>query len=117
MARNLCRQRIKNMDNIFSLNDKEVFTEELFIELFKNENCVIEKIISTGQTTAEGEWLESEKDEWVILLQGNSELKFYSGTTNAIKAGDYILIPSKTKHRVEKTSTNPPCIWLAIHIK
>jgi cupin 2 domain-containing protein len=105
------------MDNIFSLSNSVSSPEELFTELFKNENCVIEKIISTGQSTAEGEWLESEKDEWVILLQGNSELKFYDGTSKAMKAGDYLLIPAKTKHRVERTSKNPPCIWLAIHIK
>jgi cupin 2 domain-containing protein len=105
------------MDNIFSLKDKNVINEELFVELFKNENCTIEKIISTGQSTASGEWLESDRDEWVILLQGNSKLKFINGTLYEMKAGDYLLIPAKAKHRVESTSTNPACVWLAIHIK
>ncbi|MGA1199705.1 MAG: cupin, partial [Candidatus Latescibacterota bacterium] len=28
---------------------------------------------------------------------------------------DHILIPAHKKHRVTHTSTDPPCIWLAIH--
>jgi cupin 2 domain-containing protein len=31
-------------------------------------------------------------------------------------AGDTIFIPAHTPHRVVTTSTNPQCIWLAVHI-
>jgi cupin 2 domain-containing protein len=105
------------MDNFFSVNNKIDFSKEIFIELFKNNNCVIEKIISTGQCTKENEWLEEDEDEWVILLQGTSELKFFNGEYYKMKAGNYLLIPSNTKHRVEATSVAPQCVWLAIHIK
>jgi cupin 2 domain-containing protein len=105
------------MKNIFSIDRNHDFTEEIFLELFKNENCKIEKIISTGQVTKAGEWMEDERNEWVILLQGESELKFINGDFYKMKAGDYILIPANTRHRVESTSKNPPCIWLAIYIK
>ncbi|MCX6164524.1 MAG: cupin domain-containing protein [Ignavibacteriae bacterium] len=105
------------MNNIFSINKDLNYTSELFFELFKNGNCLIEKIISTGQTTKDGEWLEEDRDEWVILLQGFSEIKFFDGNIFELRSGDYLLIPSNTKHRVESTSANPPCIWLAIHIK
>lgn len=105
------------MDNIFSIKKDLDCTEELFFKLFKNDNCLIEKIISTGQTTKYGEWLEEDSDEWVILLQGFSEIKFFDGDKIKMKSGDYLLIPSNSKHRVESTSTDPPCIWLAIHIK
>jgi cupin 2 domain-containing protein len=105
------------MNNIFSIDKYPDITDELFIELYRNENCVIEKIISTGQTTKKGEWLEDDKDELVILLQGESELKFFSGEIYKMTDGDYFLIPAHTKHRVESTSTNPSCIWLAIYIK
>jgi cupin 2 domain-containing protein len=105
------------MDNIYKINKDLDFTDETFFELFKNENCTIEKIISTGQVTKEGEWLEENKKEWVILLQGKSEIKFFNGETYKMNAGDYMYIPENAKHRVESTSTNPPCIWLAVHIK
>jgi len=105
------------MDNIFSINSEIDFSREVFVELFKSNNCVIEKIISTGQSTNEGEWFEEEGDEWVILLQGTSELKFFNGEDYKMKAGDYLLIPSNSKHRVVTTSLDPPCVWLAIHIK
>jgi cupin 2 domain-containing protein len=32
-----------------------------------------------------------------------------------LNKGDYIYIPHKLKHRVTYTSTNPVCVWLAIH--
>jgi cupin 2 domain-containing protein len=103
--------------NIYNVGKEIDFNNEIFIKLFSNENCMVEKIISTGQSTPDGEWLEEESDEWVILLQGESELKFYGGEIFRLGKGDYILIPSGTKHRVEFTSSNPPCIWLALHLK
>jgi cupin 2 domain-containing protein len=105
------------MNNIFEINKDLDFTNELFFQLYKNKNCLIEKIVSTGQATKEGEWLESENDEYVILLQGESELSFENGERKVLKKGDYILIPAKTRHRVSYTTSNPQCIWLAIHIK
>jgi cupin 2 domain-containing protein len=105
------------MENIFNTDREIDITKEVFVELFKNNNCVVEKIISTGQNTNENEWLEEDGDEWVILLQGTSELKFFNGEYCKMKPGDYLLIPSNTKHRVTSTSVNPPCIWLAVHIK
>ena len=78
-------------------------------------NIQIERIISTGQTTPSGQWYNQELDEWVILLQGEAELCYADYTKIKLKAGDYLLIPAHTKHRVEYTSIEPPCIWLAVH--
>jgi cupin 2 domain-containing protein len=105
------------MENIFSIENEIDFKKEVFIDLFKSNNCLVEKIISTGQATPENEWLEEDSDEWVVLLQGDSEINFLSGENFQMGKGDYLLIPSNTKHRVERTSKNPPCIWLALHIK
>ena len=40
----------------------------------ENENVKIEKIISTGQIT---DWQVSEKNEFVILIQGEAEIEFF----------------------------------------
>lgn len=107
----------RKMSNIFDIEKNLDLTDEMFIKLFEKENCAIEKIISSGQVTKEGEWLEEDGDEWVILLQGESEIKFHNGDIIKMKAGDYTLIPAKNKHRVEYTSSDPKCIWLTVHIK
>lgn len=91
--------------------------EESFEPLFSNPNVLIERIISTGQTTRPGEWYNQERDEWVVLLQGEAKLGYTDGSTKILASGDWIFIPAHQKHRVEYTSTHPPCIWLAVHIE
>ena len=102
------------MNNLFQLPAK-LPNEEIFELLVSANNILIERIISIGQTTPEGEWLEQERDEWVILLQGKAELTYFDHFQIQLKAGDYLLIPAHQKHRVSYTSVEPPCIWLAIH--
>jgi cupin 2 domain-containing protein len=65
--------------------------------------------------TPTGEWLEQERDEWVVLLEGEAELGYEDGTRVRLGPGDSIVVPSGTRHRVEWTRTDPPCIWLAVH--
>ena len=88
--------------------------EELFETLFDNGKVFIEKIISTGQVTPEGEWYDQDKDEWLIVLRGEGELSYEDGSRIKLTTGDYLFIPAHQKHRVEYTSTEPPCIWLTI---
>jgi cupin 2 domain-containing protein len=92
-------------------------TAEVFENILCRDNIVIEKIISSGQKTPDKKWLQQDKDEWVILLQGSSELSFENERSVTLKSGDYIFIPSNLKHRVERTSSEPVCIWLAVHMK
>jgi len=102
------------MPNIYELS-QEVSQLEKSEQIISGKNIPIERIISTGQTTPTGQWYDQELDEWVILLQGEAELSYTDHTRIKLKAGDYLLIPTHTKHRVEYTSIEPPCIWLAVH--
>ena len=79
------------------------------------EGVAIERIVSAGQATPAGEWLEQERDEWVVLLEGEAELAYEDGSRVRLSAGDHVVIPAGTRHRVEWTRTEPPCIWLAVH--
>lgn len=90
---------------------------EIFEKMLAGKNFFVERIISKGHTTPEKEWLESRKEEWVILLKGKAGLLFQNGDNVKMKEGDYILIPKNTKHKVIYTSKRPGCIWLAIHFK
>ncbi|MGQ4650252.1 cupin domain-containing protein [Lyngbya aestuarii] len=102
------------MTNIFNL-PVELPNEELFESLASSTNLLIERIISTGQTTPTGEWYDQKRDEWVILLQGEAKIAYLDNPAVTLKAGDYLLIRAHQKHRVEYTSSEPPCIWLAVH--
>ena len=102
------------MANIFDL-PSSLPDQELFEALVLDNNILIERIISTGQTTPPGQWYDQDRDEWVILLQGEATLAYADSSQIKLTAGDYLLIPAHKKHRVEYTSSDPPCIWLAVH--
>jgi len=103
--------------NIYDISKNLPLKAEVFENILYRDDIVIEKIISTGQRTPDNQWLQQDKDEWVILLQGSSEVLFENGESVTLKSGDYIFIPSNLKHRVERTSAEPVCIWLAVHMK
>lgn len=100
--------------NLFSLPD-ELPPGELFERLAGGGDVLVERIVSTGQATPAGEWLVGERDEWVAVLQGQAELRFGDGTRALLTPGEEVLIPAGTRHRVERTSAEPPCVWLAVH--
>lgn len=106
---------MSNPENIFN-RPASLPPEELFETLLLKNHVKIERIISAGQTTPANQWYDQAQDEWVILLQGNAELSYSDGSRIQLKVGDYLFIPAHQKHRVESTSVNPPCIWLAVHI-
>jgi len=102
-------------DNIFTIPDYLPKEFELFQPVISNEGILIERIISSGQNTPAGQWLEDDRNEWVVLLQGESELSFEDGTNKILNVGDHIFIEKNKKHLVVRTSENPPCIWLAVY--
>ena len=90
-------------------------SQEVFESLLQHKGIHIERIVSFGQITPEGEWYDQETDEWVLLARGQSKLLFENGEERSLKAGDYLFIPKRQKHRV--THTSEDAIWLAIHLK
>lgn len=99
--------------NIYQLS-QEPLKKEIF-EVLASGDVKIERIISTGQTTPEGQWYDQDTDEWVILLQGEAKLLFEDLAEIELKKGNYMLIKAHERHKVTYTSTEPPCIWLAVH--
>ena len=102
-------------DNIFD-NIPAIIPEELFENLLVRENLKIERIVSQGHKTLEGEWYDQAWDEWVLLLQGEAILAFEDGNKLTMKVGDFVLIPAHVRHRVELTQPGSSTIWLAIHL-
>jgi len=102
------------IDNIY--DNLPESKQEVFESLFKNDDVKIERIVSSGNSTPKGEWLEQDKNEWVIVLSGFGELLF-EGEEQPFKMrpGDYIFIPAGKKHRVERTDDSRNTIWLSVH--
>jgi len=101
--------------NIFTLPEI-LGAEEIFDEILSRSNVRIERIISCGQSSPPGFWYDQEWHEWVVLLQGRAGVEWKDGTLHALAAGDCLFIPAHQVHRVTFTSTEPPCIWLAVHM-
>jgi len=108
---------MNEIKNIFE-NIPDHIPEELFQEILKTENIKVERIVSKGHSSPDNYWYDQEENEWVILLKGSAGLLF-EGDEKAVrlKSGDYINIPSHTKHRVEWTDPDMETVWLAIHYK
>lgn len=101
---------INLLDQPEDLSSEEEWTETLLC----GESVRMERIISTGQTSPAGFWYDQEEDEWVTVLKGKAVLEFADGKTQALSAGDCLLLPAGLRHRVAFTSSLPPCVWLCL---
>jgi len=91
--------------------DKEVF--DLII---KSNNVLIERIVSTGQTSDTG-WYDQDQSEWVIVLKGKAIIAFENGEEVSLKPGDHLNIPAHSRHRVKWTDPSTETIWVAVHYR
>ncbi len=89
---------------------------EQITDLIAAPGLRLERIVSLGQATPPGEWLDQERAEWVILLRGAARLLFEGeGGARDLRPGNHLTIPAYCRHRVEWTTPDEPTIWLALH--
>ena len=86
---------------------------ELVEVLAEGPRVRIERIVSDGHGSPEDFWYDQEQNEWVLLISGSAVLEFADRTLE-MKAGDYVLIPARQKHRVLSTSPVEKTVWLAV---
>lgn len=100
--------------NLFSFlqNIPKSSQEEIFQTIQSTDKIRIERIISYGQTTPDDVWYDQNEDEFVIVLEGEADIKYDDNTTYKLKQGDSLFIKAHQKHQVIFTSN--PTIWLAI---
>lgn len=104
-----------NPQNIFSKIPSDL-TEEAFEEIIRNKSFTLERIISKGHATPEGEWYDQDKNEWVMLLKGRAGLLIEGEKEiKTLQPGDYMYLPVHVRHRVEWTDPEEETIWLALH--
>jgi cupin 2 domain-containing protein len=78
----------------------------------------VERIVSSGHATPEGEWYDQTSSEWVLVVAGAARLRIEGEPVDrALGEGDWLLLPAHCRHRVTWTQATPPTIWLAIHFE
>ena len=103
------------MDNIFAGIPDQI-QKELFETILNTGFFKLERIVSMGHATPEGQWYDQNKDEWVLLLKGRAGLRIEDRANEVVmETGDHIHLPAHLKHRVEWTDPEKETVWLAIH--
>ena len=84
---------------------------ERFEALLSHKGLVVERIVSSSKIASQQ--YVHEQDEWVALLQGEATLDV-DGQTVQLRSGDYLFLPSRTPHTVQRVSDG--ALWLAVHL-
>ena len=84
---------------------------EEFRELVRVQNVVIEEIVSSAMPDSHE--YRQPHDEWVVVLAGAARLDI-DGTEVKLAAGEWVLIPALTPHRVVNAEASTR--WLAVHV-
>ncbi len=72
----------------------------------------VERIVSFGHATPEGEWYDQDEDEWCLVLEGWGRIAFGDGREITLGRGRSCLLPRHLRHRVAAASS--PCVWLCV---
>jgi len=89
---------------------------EMVERLIERPGLRIERIVSTGQATPEGQWYDQETDEWVLVVAGKAGLRIEGEAADReLGPGDFVLLPAHCRHRVVWTEAEKPTVWLAVH--
>lgn len=91
---------------------------EVLDTLLARKGMRVERIVSHGQATPEGEWYDQDDDEWVVVLAGTAELQLEGeAEPRRLSPGDFIYLPAHCRHRVTRTALDQPTVWLAVHME
>jgi cupin 2 domain-containing protein len=103
--------------NLLSGLPSHPLAEELVETLCERPGLRIERIVSTGHITPDGEWYDQDSDEWVLVVKGGARLRIDGEAHDReLAEGDYLFLPAHCRHRVAWTRSEPPTVWLAIHL-
>ncbi|MDP4014296.1 MAG: cupin domain-containing protein [Candidatus Nanopelagicales bacterium] len=104
------RVRVQRLTDVASLGEEGEHVEVLLA----GTGWRLERIISRGQTTPEGQWYDQEEDEWVAVLAGSARLEVAGQVDLELGAGDAVLLPAHRRHRVSWTDETQATVWVAL---
>jgi cupin 2 domain-containing protein len=92
------------------------FEAEQFDTLLEGGRFRLLRIVSNGQTTPDGQWLDQDDDEWVVVITGAAVVRLEGEEqARALTPGEWLFLPAHCRHRVEWTAPDQPTVWLALH--
>lgn len=90
---------------------------EVLDTFLARDGLTIQRIVSRGQATPDGDWYDQDTDEWVVVLRGAARLEIAGeDSIRELGPGDFVFLPAHERHRVAWTSDDEPTVWLAVHI-
>jgi mannose-6-phosphate isomerase-like protein (cupin superfamily) len=89
---------------------------EAFTELLSRPGLRLERIVSRGQSTPGDEPMVQDRDEWVLLLEGEAGIRIEYSAEVKLGAGDYLMIAAGQRHWVTFTAKDRATVWLALHL-
>ena len=90
--------------------------DERFDTLLETNALKLERIVSRGHATPDGQWYDQPRDEWVLLLKGRAAIVIQGQQAPvAMSPGDHLLLPARCRHRVAWTDPEVETVWLALH--
>ncbi|MEM1237899.1 MAG: cupin domain-containing protein [Pseudomonadota bacterium] len=90
--------------------------EELFTPLLTQGGVKLERIVSRGHVTPEGEWFDQEDGEWVAVLKGEARLEIEGREDVSLGPGDHLFLPAHRRHRVAWTDPDQETVWIALFV-
>src|SRR4051812_43739338 len=84
--------------------------EELIQAILSTPGLRIERIVSLGHASPEGFWYDQPTHEWVLLLMGAARLRFEGEGPIDLLPGEFVHIPARRRHRVDRTDPEQPTI-------
>jgi cupin 2 domain-containing protein len=95
--------------NLFDASDPPE-SGERFEPVGRLGSVELERIVSSARPEL-GEYNQPH-DEWALLVRGTARLELAEDEVDLV-AGDYVLLPAHTRHRVIETSEG--ALWLSLH--
>ncbi len=114
------RESEDQLPNLFQGIGERLLEEQIDL-LAKGQYPIrIERIVSKGHASPKGFWYDQDDNEWVTLLSGAAIMKMKDPLTGRLreirmKPGDWLLLPSGTRHRIEWTTPEENSVWLTIY--
>ena len=102
-------------DNLFG-SPLPALGEESERVLQSGESWCLKLIVSNQFKSPDGFWYDQDEDEWLLLLKGSARLRLENPEQIIdLSAGDHLYLPSRRRHRIERTDPQPGTVWIALY--
>lgn len=73
-----------NIGNVFDDIPKRL-ASELFEDLLKTGSFRLERIVSLGHSSPEGDWYDQQTSEWIYIVEGSAGLLFEGSEEETVR--------------------------------